>query len=240
MGHVMPLFASLPSPETIRQKAEEVVARPDYQLDSQLDPESLSLWLRLLLWLLTPFRWFFRSLEGMPDFLRWIVVIVLTIILVLLLVHIVWTFVRAVRGTPRRRFVEQSRGQERTVEHWEQESRTAASRGDFISAVRYLFLASLRRIERAEKRKLRRGITNRELLRRYRASPLCEPLNFMVETIELKWYGHEICQQVDFEKCRDEYARVCQLIPALQGAAASEETTSTRDQNERRDHALGT
>jgi hypothetical protein len=236
----MPLFGSLPSPETIRQKAEEVVARPDYQLDTQLDPESLGLWIRLLLWLLTPLRWLFRSMEGMPDFLRWIVVITLTIILVLLLAHIVWTFIRAVRGTPRRRFVQQSRGQEQTVEHWEQEARNAASCGDFILAVRYLFLASLRRIERAEKRKLRRGITNRELIRRYRASPLCEPLNCMVETIELKWYGHETCRETDFERCREEYARVCRLIPALQGDSATEGTSVTRDQNDRRDHALGT
>ena len=73
-GTAAVLTSSL-TPETIRQKAVEVVSRPEYQLDQGLDDQSQALWLTLLSWILKPFIWIFESLHGLPLLLRFMVVI---------------------------------------------------------------------------------------------------------------------------------------------------------------------
>lgn len=211
---------ALPPDELIRRKAAEVVSRPEYQLDAGLDPDARNLWLQILRWILTPFRWLFDALEGIPDALRWVIVVVISLIAVALIVHIVWSFVGAIREAPPSRFAFTSREKPITPEEIEQAAQQAESAGDFIGAVRYLFLACLLRIERAEEKPIRRGITNRELLKRYRTSPLFEPLRHFVEVIDTKWYGHDVCDPGDLHECRRQHSVV-------------------RDIAERRAHAVG-
>jgi hypothetical protein len=207
-------WAQLPTASAIRQKAEEVVARPDYQLDSALSESGRAWWLTLLRWILAPFRWLFEAMEGMPDVLRWVVVIVLAAVCVALIAHIVWSLVVAIRGPRRRAPRAADRRPDRHVDPAElvrqAESRQAA--GDFIEAVRLLFRASLMRLERLEERKFRPGITNRALLARYRSSPFCDPLSRFVETIDSKWYGDEACRELDYVACRQEHDRLQALI----------------------------
>jgi hypothetical protein len=92
----------------------------------------------------------------------------------------------------------------------EQLAERASLAGDYIGGVRLLFRAALRRIELFEHKKLRPGITNRELLRRYRTSPLAAPLARFVETIDLKWYGSLPCERADYEACEIEHDRIRQ------------------------------
>ena len=99
-----------------------------------------------------------------------------------------------------------------TAEDLELKAEQAEAQGDFIGAVRLLFRASLLRIERAEERPIRRGITNWELLRRYRTSPLFAPLERFVQTIDSKWYGHDECVRDDCVNCRTEYVRIRGLV----------------------------
>ena len=94
----------------------------------------------------------------------------------------------------------------------EEEADRAGSRGDYIGAIRLLFRAALRRIEVAEKKKLRPGSTNRELLRRYRSTPLFTPLERFVETIDNKWYGGGTCVEEDYLTCRGEHARILKHV----------------------------
>ncbi len=211
--------ATLPA-SAIREKAQEVVSRADYQSDAAKDPRGALLFWKILRWILTPFRWLFDQMEGLPDALRWVIVAVLFVLLVLLVTHIVWTFVNAVRGGPRRKFVLASREKEILPSEYETAAAEAEAKGDYIGAVRWLFLACLLRIERAEEKPIRRGITNRELLRRYGKSPLFDPLSRFVETIDSKWYGHDICEEDDYVICRQEHSRICEII-------------------ERRSHAIG-
>jgi hypothetical protein len=75
------------------------VARPEFQLDTDRDRESLSVFLRILLWLLKPIRWLLQLLEGLPGPLWWMVVIGLSATAAALIVHIVWSFIHAVRGS---------------------------------------------------------------------------------------------------------------------------------------------
>ncbi len=206
--------------DVIRRKVEEVVSRPEYQLDSNIDPDAIGIWLRFIMWVLQPIIWLFEALDGLPTALRWIVFISLLILLLILITHLVWSFVAAVRGTPRRRLTATTKPQEMTPEDFEQAAADAVGMGDYITAARVLFLASLLRIERAEKKTLRRGVTNRELLRRYRTSPVFEPLGHLVETIESKWYGHETCHASDYERCRTEYTRIIELLQRRLDASA--------------------
>ncbi|MCP4511528.1 MAG: hypothetical protein GY826_34595, partial [Fuerstiella sp.] len=179
--------AALKSPETIRQKAVEVVSRPDYQLDLGLDDETQGLWLTVLSWILKPIVWIYESLHGLPPVLQIIVVVILTVIMVALSTHIIWSFVNAIKGSK----VEQLAGvqnRERHVDprHLERSAELSAADGQYVEAMRLLFKAALIRIEQSEKRRLRVGITNRELLRRYQKSPLSGPLSQITDLIDRK------------------------------------------------------
>jgi hypothetical protein len=210
---VTAMLASLKSPETIRRMAAEVVSRPEYQLDQGLDDESQGLWLTILSWILKPIVWIFQSLHGLPPVLQIFVVVILVVILVALIAHIIWTFVNAVR----RSRIDQSSvlsDRERSVDprHLERSAELAATAGQYVEAVRFLFKAALVRIEQSEKKKLRVGITNRELLRRYQKSPLSAPLAQITDLIDRKWYGTESCESTDYEVCQSQHVSICAVL----------------------------
>lgn len=212
---MQPVLAQLPPAEVIQRKASEVVARPDYQLDTAVNERSLAWWREILRWILTPFRWLFEALEGLPDFLRLIIVILLVVICVALIAHIVWTFVVAIRGPSQRgRRRGSSLPDEQPADPAElvQQAEAASAAGQYIEAVRLLFRASLVRLEQAEKRKFRPGFTNRALLARYRSSPVGDPLKRLVEVMDAKWYGDEACHHEDYIACRQEHDRLQSLI----------------------------
>ena len=216
------LISSLPPAETIRRRAEEIVARPDYQIEPAESHPLSDLWWDLLEWAVTPLRWLFEALEGLPNAMRWIIVILLTTILVLLIAHIVWTFVVAIRGPTVGRKVR--RGNRETPidpRDLEREAETLGSHGDYVAAVRLLFHASLLRLQKFEKKPFRPGCTNRELLRRYRTSKLHEPLQRFVETIDTTWYGGRPCREEDYRACREGHGEIRQLIGKLSHAVGA-------------------
>ena len=192
----MPAASPLPDPETIRRTAEQVLRRPDYQLDPQPDsgPTLLELLQRFFRWILTPFQWLLGALEGLPGWLRWSIAVGLAALLILLVLHLGYTIVRAVRGPRQKRGLAAAlQRTPRDPAALERQAAEAVSRGDFITAIRLLFLACLLRLELAEKRALLAGTTNREHLRRHRDSPVFEPLRLLVEIIETRWYGRGVC-----------------------------------------------
>ena len=213
------VLAKVATPDAIRRKATEVVARTEYQLDEGLTDESQSLWLMLLRTLLRPFVWLSEVLGELPTFLQIIVIIVLVIVVLALMTHIIWSFVAAVRGKPH---IDQIAGAGSVRDSDPQELETAAERaatnGLYLEGIRLLFRASLIRIERAQKRRLRVGITNRELLRRYRNSSVAEPLARLVDMIDRKWFGDEDCHAVDFESCLNDQLTIRQLTGGAHNA----------------------
>ncbi len=208
--------SSLPDPETIRRTAEQVLRRPDYQLDPQSDlgPALLKWLLRLLHWVAKPFQWLLDALAGLPGWMRWPIVVGLAILLILLVLHIGYTIVRAISGPRRKRglaaAVRPTRSDPASLER---QAGEAVSRADFITAIRLLFLACLLRLESAEKRTSRAGATYREHLRRRQDSPVYEPLKLFVEVIETRWYGRGVCGREDFEACSAAYARIRDFAP---------------------------
>lgn len=215
--------ANLPPADQIRHTANDVVSRPYYDLGSGSPrADDASFVLKFFEWLAKPFQWLFDHMEGLPDFLRWIIVILSVVLCIALIAHIIYSFVTAIRGPiARRGRVYQPGGKEIDPADLEQQAERARAAGDYIGGVRLLFRAALRRIELVEKKKLRPGITNRELVRRYRTSPLASPLTRFVETIDLKWYGNIPCEQADYAACESEHVRICQYASQRQPAHAS-------------------
>lgn len=197
-----------PDNDAIRRTAAEVISRPEYQVDRGLTPEAQALWQTVLGWILSPLFWLFERLNGLPMPVRILVTALLSVLLVVLVIHMVWSFVAAVRQTKTTITRRAPREQKVDPSTLEASAEQAAAAGEYLEAARLLFRAAILRIEGSEKRRLRVGITNRELLRRYRSSALSEPLSRLVDVIDRKWYGAEDCVQADYEQCRSEHARI--------------------------------
>lgn len=77
----------------------------------------------------------------------------------------------------------------------------AGERGEYAAAARLLLQAGVLRLEAAERRVNRPGVTNRELLRRYRGTRLAGPVSTLVETIDRGWFGRQVCTRRDYDEC---------------------------------------
>lgn len=213
--------ASLPDPDVIRRTADEVIRRSAFQLEPQ--PESgktfLDYLLRFLEWISTPFRWLSELLSGLPYWLRWPIFVGLTTLVILLVLHLIYSLVtamrRPLRGSGLAAIDANTQCDPETIER---QAAEAAARGNHIAAIRLLFRASLMRLDLAEKRKTRAGTTNREYLRRHRDTPVFEPLKMFVETIDAKWYGRDACVPEDYEACHAAHARIHQLAKDVSSA----------------------
>lgn len=224
----MPAESTLPvPPDQLQDKVQEVLARPDYQ-DANLEPsnELSALIARLIEWVLIPLRWLFELTEGLPSVLRWIIVVGLILLLLALMFHIGWSLYRAVVGAdsgrkrgPRLSALDEQRPADPA--ELERLAETATADGDLIQAVRLLFRAALLRLEQREKRPFRRGTTNRQHLNRYRGTSFFQPLEVLVQTIERKWYGDEICEPAHLAACQQAHLSVRQ---ALRGVTHADTT----------------
>lgn len=209
-----PADSPMPDPEMIRRTAEEVLRRPEFQLEPRPDSGATVLdWLlRILHWVLMPIQWLIDAFSFLPFPLAVMVVVALVAIVIVLVLHITYTIVMAVTGSGSKRGVGAAvRETIRDPSILERQASEAVARGDFITGIRLLFAACLLRLETAEKRPFRPGTTNREHLRRRKDSPLFEPLKRFVDTIETRWYGEGACGPDDFEACRAAYTRIRDL-----------------------------
>jgi hypothetical protein len=201
--------SALPPPGAIRATAREVVSRPYFDLGLAPQRDDTAFLRQLMEWLIKPFRWLYDSLDGWPEFVRWVFVVVALLVCAALIAHIIYSFVIAIRGpATRRRASYMAPGREIDPAELEHKADDAGKRGDYVGAIRLLFRAALRRIELVEKKKLRPGSTNREILQRYRSTPFFQSLERIVEMIDRKWYGGEACGEQDYLACHGEAARI--------------------------------
>ena len=208
--------AALPAPDAIREKAAEVLARPDFHVKPESAEsafDTFAILLKFLGWILKPFIWVLEMTEGLPALLRWSIVVGLFVLLVLLVLHIGITITRAMRGPVRDKLVTAAAAvTQLDPKDFETRAEQAAQRGEWVDAIRFLFRASLLRLETREKRRFRVGTTNREHLRRYRGTPLFSPIQALVDLIDRKWYRGEDSSAADFEACRQAHAEICELM----------------------------
>jgi hypothetical protein len=84
--------------------------------------------------------------------------------------------------------------------------------GDFLAAVRLLYLAVLTQLHRADLIRYERTRTNGEYLRQLRgaegAAVVVEPFRRLTRLFEQKWYGQRACASEDYETCRGLAAEV--------------------------------
>jgi|SRR5580704_556340 hypothetical protein len=205
---------ALPGPDQIRRTAQEVLARPEFQVDGSKEAAE-GLWgflHRLWVEFISIFRNFFLWLYQMSPVLAWLFIGVLVITLLLLVGHIAWTIVMVVRGNRHEAALADSlTSQDINPEQLVKQAEAARAEGNFILGVRLLFRACLVLLEQREGRKFRLGATNREHLNRYRQTPLYDWLARFVWVIDSKWYGSEACLPADFAACHEAYERINSL-----------------------------
>jgi hypothetical protein len=227
MYHV--LLAKLPASDEIRRKAAEVLERDEYRRDTATGEVSESLVLKFIRTVLELIQGMADSMSFLPGWLRYPVVIGF----VALLLYMAYRIMRGIAGAarlPERSLSTRTRqATAKSPDEYEALAVDAMREGRVIEAVRLLFRAGLLRIEQAEKRPLRPGITNRELLRKYRATPIQEPLREMVETIDVKWYGGRPASSDDFDRCQAAYGVLREAIASRAPPPAAQPTTDTRD-----------
>jgi len=203
----------LPDPQTVRQTAREVLARPEYRLDAAQDfSDAIAEFWAMIRRVTEAIQRWFDWLYGMSPLLALAIVLAMIVCVCLLTGHILWTLVTVVRGD-RRALDALADLSRRKVDPAElaREADDAGARGNYILGVRLLYRACLARLEQAEEKPFRPGATNREHLNRYRATPLYDWLARLVSVIDLKWYGDEPCLASDFAECRDAYERISLL-----------------------------
>jgi len=204
----------LPEPNVIRRIAEEVIQRPEFRVEPVGDNSDTmrDLILRMSWWILKPILWLFELTTGLAEWLRWPVTIGLIVVLVLLVGHIVYTVWTALRGPKHvSSFASESKRRRLDPATLERQANEALARHDYTTAIRLLFRAVLLWLEEYENRKFRAGTTNREYLRRYRSSPIFQPMKSFVETIDVKWYGLGTCSIEDYETCRLAHTQIRQM-----------------------------
>ena len=210
------LMNSPPSPEALRDAAGRIVTGPDYRLDAQQSQShwTMELILTIIEWVLVPFRWLFELTEGLPDVLRWLIVTVLVVVMIGLIWHIAYSFIAAMRRPTRLAssgLSDRQRGM--SAEEYEQLAEESARAGHHIAAIRFLFRASVTRLEFSSKQKHRPGATNRELLRRFSQWPeISTSIRHFVDVIDRKWYGDEHCSEYDYTECQSAYGSVCHFL----------------------------
>lgn len=201
-----------PDPEAIRRTAAEILSGPEFQVerDTRAGDTLVDIMLQILEWIIAPFRWLFEAMDGLPEGMRWLIVIGLFLLLVFLVGHIIYTLTSTLRPSTRNsKFISAlSSNRKLSAEEFEQLAQEAITQHDYISAVRFLFRASLVHLHALEGRVLSPGLTNRQYLRRYSKSRFVESLRSFVEIIDTSWYGNGVCREEEYLKCRDAYAEI--------------------------------
>jgi hypothetical protein len=82
-----------------------------------------------------------------------------------------------------------------------------ARRGEYLAAVRQLYLAVLTQLHRADLIRYDRTRTNGEYLRQLRAADgagaVVDPFRRLTRLFEQKWYGERACAADDYDTCRE-------------------------------------
>ena len=195
------------NPETIRQTAQEVLSNPRYQASPTEGLDLISLLTDFLDWIFSPFKGAFEILSGVSLIFAWVVTgLVATALVVLVGVafYRLATFksvVHVPRSSP-------NDARHRDPVELEKLANESLEASDFVVAVRLYLMATLLRLELAQKKRFRPGMTNREHLRRYSRSPIFEPMQYMVELMDQTWYGGANCDLESASKCRDAYQEI--------------------------------
>lgn len=209
------LAVSLP-PEAIRKKAAEVLARPDFAIDGAVNPAAVKNFEELYGFVRRLFIAFLEMLDQLPLPIKWLVLAFLVISLIGIIAHLIYTlWIVLFQPGDRLKFADAEEAKVQP-ENLEAAAMKAQAKGDWIGAIRILFQASLLRLEQNDRRSFRRGVTNREILRKYSSTGAYEPLAWFVQTIDQKWYGLESSDETDWKLGVRHHQTICDLVSRRQ------------------------
>ncbi len=208
-----PNLPPLPPPDAIKHLAQEILHRSVYDLGPTDDVPALLRAIRFLRKTFGPAFGWLQALFEFSPILGGLVFALLVGTLIALTWHLIYSFRSALRA-PDEIQPGLAAPVNLTPAEIEQRARAAAKKGQFIEAVRLLFLASLMTLEAAQKRNVRRGTTNREYLKRFKNTPAFDPLFFLVETVDRKWYAGIPCTEEDYQESLRAYASIQQAARA--------------------------
>ena len=196
-----------PSPDIIRHTNEEILERPEFQLQRSGKGN----------WLLRKLGELMDWLGGLAEtapVLFWLLLIICIGALIAVVILIVLQF-RAVftRSYRDRSASAQAAAQRRGLAAtYRREAEQRASAGDYTEAVRYLFLSLVYRLDERGRVSLHQAYTNREYLELLGDRlPVRDSLRIIVDTLDDHWYGLRPCDCSQYEACLAVYERIAAL-----------------------------
>lgn len=197
------------TPDVVRETARRVLARDYYDLDNAVHPFPLAA--KILRWLRDTVNGLLDLLDEVglpiPPVLFWILIGALGLGFALWLF---WWFPRH-RGRGAQGLAQAEAELDdlpSDVRTLLQMSREAAEAGNYVDASRALFRAALVRLEQERGGHLRRGLTNTEYIRTFRAPWVVENLKVFADLINWKWYRARSFDEADYRRCRDAFERL--------------------------------
>ncbi len=193
-------------PEDVRATLEEVLETGPYYLDSASHIRWNPLWWASAIWDWINDRLAQLSglLGGAPMWVTWMIVIALSVILLALIAHVLYSiFAMGRREAEAFEFTVTRETTDPSL--IAEEAQRLAAEGAHADAVRRLYMAALVMLENKRGGQLRPGLTNREYLRTFRLPWVLNNLRVFVDLLEGKWYRGADFEARDFDRCREAY-----------------------------------
>jgi hypothetical protein len=225
---LLPALPPLPGEQAVAQTARAVLERPDYKLDPNSGDPSAAL--EVIASMIEAFQNMFNSLYRQSPILYYGFIALMVLVLVLLIYKWFWGAKKLQQDGSGVLLMDDTDPALTEPEVWEKRAAEAEARGELLTALRCLLVGGLMRLERIQKKRLRRGATNREILRRYKASVAFAPLQALVEMVDLKWYGGQACSPADLATAHERHRELCGAAVSLQSAAAAAREAELREQ----------
>jgi hypothetical protein len=188
----------------IRELAGEILERPEYAKYREPDSEAWRIFVDSLVdWLSELPR-----LHDEAPALYWTVVSLLSLVLIALVTHIVWTVTAALRLPQAPKAAVEAR----TELDFAAEAARLAQRGAYLEGAHQLLLASLAHAARAQLVELRAADGNHSICNKLRdsrvPSELRERLITLIESTEASWFGARSDDPELYERWRAAYAEL--------------------------------
>lgn len=197
-----------PSPEQLRETAQAILSRPEYQQgESQWLERYVHRLLRSLsVWYREHLATYVERLHEASPVVYWSIVAVFAAAMMALLYHAYLSLRSAFGTTVRRRREDQPLppgAVQSSPDALLRQADEAAAKGDFTEALRRLYLALIRNLDRHGLLRFDRSRTNYEYLRQVRGhEAVAGPLSALTDHAETIWYGPRQPDRADYDRCR--------------------------------------
>jgi len=206
IGRGLAATLTRPSPAVLREHLREILSSGAYQVNPplswQIQRWLIGLLMRLLRWLSNLST--SGPLAGLPEYLSWVITGILVLALVLILYHIAYTLRALLSGPPRR--VEEGERvspRRRSPQQALRAAKDAAARGDFELAVRLLYEAALRRLDRRGLLSYASSRTNWENLRALKSAGLRSIMAPLTRAVDDIFYGGRRATAQSYGDCQE-------------------------------------